>query len=172
MIKYGWIWEKSKVGNVFNCKNAPQKNFENIMIFSNGTIANGSHKKMPYFPQGLIDVNMTKKNQRKVSDVGTIANRPSRKNGSEYTQTKTNYPRQILKFNNEQGLHPTQKPVALLEYLIKTYTQEGETVLDFTAGSMSTAIACINTNRKGIMIEEDDHYFKVGSDRVDQALQE
>ena len=172
MFKYDWIWEKSKVGNVFNCKNAPQKNFENIMIFSNGTIANGSHKKMPYFPQGLIDVNMTKKNQRKVSDVGTIANRPSRKNGSEYTQTKTNYPRQILKFNNEQGLHPTQKPVALLEYLIKTYTQEGETVLDFTAGSMSTAIACINTNRKGIMIEEDDHYFKVGSDRVDQALQE
>ena len=70
------------------------------------------------------------------------------------------------------SLHPTQKPVPLLEYLIKTYTQEGETVLDFTAGSMSTAIACINTNRKGIMIEKDDHYFKVGSDRVDQALQE
>ena len=125
---------------------------------------------MPYFPQGLIDVNMTKKNQRKVSDVGTIANRPSRKNGSEYTQTKTNYPRQILKFNNEQGLHPTQKPVPLLEYLIKTYTQEGETVLDFTAGSFSTGVACVNLNRKGIMIEMDDKYFDIAKDRIEKAL--
>ena len=81
-------------------------------------------------------------------------------------------PRSIQKFNTEVGLHPTQKPVALLEYLIKTYTQEGETVLDFTAGSMSTAIACINTNRKGIMIERDEHYFKVGSERVKKTLSE
>jgi len=164
--KYDWVWEKSKVGNVFNCKNAPQKNFENIMIFSNGTIANGSNKKMPYFPQGLIDVSITKKNQRKVSDVGTIANRPSRKNGSEYTQTKTNYPRQIIKFNNEQGLHPTQKPVALLEYLIKTYTQEGETVLDFTMGSGSTLVAAKNTNRHAIGIELDETYFKIAQERI------
>ena len=70
------------------------------------------------------------------------------------------------------GLHPTQKPVALLEDLIKTYSNEVDTVLDFTAGSMSTAIACINTNRKGIMIEKDEHHFKVGSDRVAKALQE
>jgi len=164
--KYDWVWEKSKVGNVFNCKNAPQKNFENIMIFSNGTIANGSNKKMPYFPQGLIDVSITKKNQRKVSDVGTIANRPSRKNGSEYTQTKTNYPRQIIKFNNEQGLHPTQKPVALLEYLIKTYTQENETVLDFTMGSGSTGVAAKNTNRKFIGIELDKTYFNIAQERM------
>ena len=167
--KYDWVWEKSKVGNVFNCKNAPQKNFENIMIFSNGTIANGSHKKMPYFPQGLIDVNITKKNQRKVSDVGTIANRPSRKNGSEYIQTKTNYPRQIIKFNNEQGLHPTQKPVALLEYLIKTYTNEGETVLDFTFGSCSTGVACLNTNRKFLGVEMDDKYFDIGVNRMQES---
>lgn len=79
----------------------------------------------------------------------------------------------MLKFSSEsKTVHPTQKPVALLEYLIKTYTQEGETVLDFTAGSMSTAIACINTNRKGIMIEKDPHYFKVGSERVERALSE
>ena len=166
MFKYDWVWEKSKVGNVFNCKNAPQKNFENIMIFSNGTIANGSNKKMPYFPQGLIDVSITRKNQRKDSDVGTIANRPSRKNGSEYTQTKTNYPRQIIKFNNEQGLHPTQKPVALLEYLIKTYTQENETVLDFTMGSGSTGVACKNTNRSFIGIELDHNYFEIAKERI------
>ena len=72
----------------------------------------------------------------------------------------------------EYKIHTTQKPVALLEYLIKTYTQEGENVLDFTAGSMSTAIACINTNRRGIMIEKDEHYFKVGSERVEKALSE
>lgn len=166
MFKYDWIWEKSKVGNVFNCKNAPQKNFENIMVFSNGTIANGSNKKMPYFPQGLIDVNIAKKNQRKVGDVGTIANRPSRKNGSEYVQTKTNYPRQILKFSNEQGFHPTQKPVELLEYLIKTYTQEGETVLDFTCGSGSTLVAAKNTSRHAIGIELDKNYFEIAKERI------
>ena len=70
------------------------------------------------------------------------------------------------------GYHPTQKPVALLEDLIKTYSNEGDTVMDFTAGSMSTAIACINTNRNGIMIEKDEHYFKIGSDRINQALNE
>ncbi len=165
-FKYDWIWEKSKVGNVFNCKNAPQKNFENIMVFSNGTIANGSDKKMPYFPQGLIDVNIAKKNQRKVGDFGTIANRPSRKNGSEYVQTKTNYPRQILKFSNEQGFHPTQKPVALLEYLIKTYTQENETVLDFTMGSGSTGVAARNLNRSFIGIELDEKYFEIARERI------
>ncbi len=78
-----------------------------------------------------------------------------------------------LEIANQRGkMHPTQKPVALMEYLIKTYTNEDEFVLDFTAGSMSTAIACINTNRKGIMIEKDEYYFKVGSDRVSKALQE
>ena len=75
-------------------------------------------------------------------------------------------------FITKTRLHPTQKPVDLLEYLIKTYSNEGEVVLDFTAGSMSTAIACINTNRNGIMIEKDDHYFKVGSERVKNTLSE
>ena len=83
------------------------------------------------------------------------------------------YKSNIFQYKKDyDGFHPTQKPVALLEDLIQTYSNEGNTVLDFTAGSMSTAIACINTNRKGIMIEKDEHYFKVGSDRVAQALQE
>lgn len=164
--KYDWQWEKSKVGNVFNAKNAPLKCHENIMVFSAGTIANGSNKKMPYFPQGLIEVGITKKNQRKVSDVGTIGNRPSRKNGSEYIQTKTNYPKNILKFASEQGLHPTQKPVALLEYLIKTYTNEGETVLDFTMGSGGTGVAAKNTGRKFIGIELDEKYFEIAKNRI------
>ena len=83
------------------------------------------------------------------------------------------YKSNILEYKKDyNGYHPTQKPVLLLEDLIKTYSNEDETVLDFTAGSMSTAIACINTSRKGIMIEKDPHYFKVGSERVEKALSE
>ncbi len=83
------------------------------------------------------------------------------------------YKSNILEYKKDyNGYHPTQKPVLLLEDLIKTYSNEDETVLDFTAGSMSTAIACINTNRKGIMIEKDSHYFKVGSERVERAFSE
>ena len=79
----------------------------------------------------------------------------------------------LLHYAKDRGsFHPTQKPVALLADLIKTYTNEGDTVLDFAAGSFTTAIACINTNRKGIMIEKDPHYFKIGSERVERALSE
>ena len=164
--KYDWIWEKSKVGNIFNCKNAPQKNFENIIVFSEGTIANGSIRKMPYFPQDLIKVDIKRSNTARSSIKGTINERPSRLNSSSYKQSFTNYPRQILRFNNQQGFHPTQKPVALLEYLIKTYTQEGETVLDFCMGSGSTGVACKNTNRSFIGIELDETYFEIASERI------
>ena len=164
--KYDWIWEKSKVGNIFNCKNAPQKNFENIIVFSEGTIANGSIRKMPYFPQDLIKVDIKRSNTAKSSIKGTINERPSRLNSSSYKQSFTNYPRQILRFNNQQGFHPTQKPVALLEYLIKTYTQENETVLDFTMGSGSTGVACVNTGRHFIGIEQEEKYFLVAQERI------
>ena len=82
------------------------------------------------------------------------------------------YPKQVLELGVvERGtVHPTQKPVALMEYLIKTYTNEGETVLDFAAGSFTTGVACVNTNRKGIMIEKDEHYFKVGSERIESFV--
>lgn len=167
--KYDWIWEKSKVGNIFNCKNAPQKNFENIIVFSEGTIANGSIRKMPYFPQDLIKVDIKRSNTAKSSIKGTINERPSRLNSSSYKQSFTNYPRQILRFNNQQGFHPTQKPVALLEYLIKTYTQEGETVLDFCMGSGSTIVAAKNTNRSAIGIELDEKYFEIAKNRIESA---
>ena len=170
--KYDWVWEKNRFVGFLNCKNAPIKCYEHIHVFSEGKTANGSKNNMPYYPQGLVEVNRKRKNRdNPIDDV--IGDRPSRKGG--YNQKFEGYPTNILKYKSDsigQQLHPTQKPVPLLEYLIKTYTQEGETVLDFTAGSMSTAIACINTNRKGIMIEKDEHYFKVGSDRVAQALQE
>ena len=79
------------------------------------------------------------------------------------------YPKTVLKFNKETGSHPTQKPVALLEYLIRTYTNEGETVLDFTMGSGSTGVACVNTNRRFIGIELDDGYFEIAKKRIEEA---
>ena len=167
IFRYDWYWEKPRGTGFLNSKKMPLKHIEKIHVF---------YKKLPsYFPQM------------------TTGHKPQRPSGNDYVVpstyrndlkqsenttalSTTRYPRNILKFNNVNSqhgqLHPSQKPVDLLEYLIKTYTQEGETVLDFTAGSMSTAIACINTNRKGIMIEKDDHYFKVGSERVAQALRE
>ena len=85
-----------------------------------------------------------------------------------YEQWYTNYPSNILEFNTDRGLHPTQKPVALLEYLIKTYTDEGDLVLDFTMGSGSTGVACLNTNRRFIGIELDKEYFEIAKDRIEK----
>ena len=89
-------------------------------------------------------------------------------NKSEYK----NYPRTILQFKRERGSHPTQKPVALLEYLIRTYTNEGETVLDNAAGSGSTGVACVNTNRNFIGMELDENYFNIAQKRINQAIQD
>ena len=87
-------------------------------------------------------------------------------------QTKYGYPNTVINFNIERGLHPTQKPVALMEYLIKTYTNENEIVLDFTMGSGTTGVACINTNRNFIGIELDEGYFKIAQDRISTAGKE
>ena len=163
-LKYEWIWEKTTATGHLNANKMPMKSHENILVFYNNLPTYNPQKTTGHKP-----ANSYTKHQG---------------DGSNYGETKVGisgggqtdrYPRSVQVFKTDKqkvSLHPTQKPVALLEYLIKTYTQEGETVLDFTAGSMSTAIACINTNRKGIMIEKDEHYFKIGSDRVAQALQE
>ena len=154
-FKYDWIWNKSPTG-FLNAKKMPLKNTENISIF---------YKKLPtYKPQGLIDVNISCKNERPNRRVSTH-------NGGElsgvYKQTKSGYPKQILKYSNETGLHPTQKPIALMEYLIKTYTNEGETVLDNCMGSGTTAIACMNTNRNFIGFEKDKDIFNVAQKRIE-----
>lgn len=165
-FKYEWIWEKSIVGNIFNCKNSPLKNIENISVFSPASIANGSNVMMKYYPQGLIRIDKQRNNTTdgKLKN-NTIGFRPSRT--GNYRQTQTNYPKQILKYAADYGgIHPTQKPVKLIEYLIKTYTQEGELILDNTAGSGTLAIAAINTNRNYICIEKDPHYFEVMRDRI------
>jgi site-specific DNA-methyltransferase (adenine-specific) len=164
--KYDWYWKKNKVTGFTHCKNKPMKDVELVSIFSEGTTVHKSQSKnrMTYNPQDLIRVDKTCKNGN--GKFGTInGKRPSHK--ETYTQEFTNYPKMIIDFKSDTKLsHPTQKPVALMEYLIKTYTNENETVLDFTMGSCSTGVACKNTNRNFIGIEMDENYFNIAKQRI------
>ena len=162
MFKYDWVWNKTKPQGFLNAKARPLVEHELIHVFSSGTCTSTS-KTMTYNPQGLINVDVLLKN----TDTESMGKRKSRKSGSEYKQTQSGYPRSILRYAHDQSkLHPTQKPVALLEYLIRTYTQENETVLDFTMGSGSTGVACKNTNRSFIGIELDQKYFEIAKERI------
>ena len=134
--KYDLIWEKNNAGNFQLCKKQFLKYHENISVF---------YKKQPtYNPQGLIKLEkpIIQSNKGKAGKLGHLASESKRE---KYTQNYTNYPKSILKFPRpSKNVHPTQKPVELLEYLIKTYTNEGETVLDNCMGSGSTGVACVN----------------------------
>ena len=167
IYRYKWIWFKTKRGNFVNAKNRPMTSYEEILVFSKGTTANGSKIKMKYYPQGLIPIH--KINIDNGTRFGTMAGkRPSHK--KETIQEYTNYPFDVLQFESVgKPIHPTQKPVALLEYLIKTYTNEGETVLDNCMGSGSTGIACVNTNRNFIGIELDEKYFNIAKERIEKT---
>lgn len=161
LLKYEWIWEKNKATGFLNSKKMPLKAHENILIF---------YKKLPvYNPQGLVKKEIptiNKGSRGRMSEVSNygVANKDA-------VQEYENYPRDVLKFGVVmKPIHPTQKPVDLLEYLIKTYTNEGEVVLDNCMGSGSTGVACINTGRKFIGIEKDDTYFNVAKERINNAL--
>lgn len=166
MFKYCWIWVKSRKGDVFNAKNKPLRGHEEIAVFSKGTTANKSDRRMTYNPQGVRQCDVTRTNTRK--DRAFVSIRPSHKD--RYRQTQTGYPDSVLRFDNDVGtVHPTQKPVALMEYLIKTYTNEGDTVLDNCMGSGTTGVACANTNRKFIGMELDSDYFRIARRRIAEA---
>lgn len=162
MLKYEWIWEKTTATGHLNAKKCPMKAHENILVF---------YKNLPtYNPQ------KTTGHKRKTSKADR-----SKLNGDCYGKQEgftvydstDRYPRSVQVFSTDKQkvkLHPTQKPVALLEYLIKTYTNEGETVLDFTMGSGSTGVACVNTNRNFIGIELDENYFNIAESRINQVL--
>ena len=168
IYKYNWHWNKIKPSSFFNAKNAPMKKFEDVVVFSKANIANGSKNMMKYNPQGLIGCGKIRppKNDS-VPNQSTIGKRPSRANS--YKQDFTNYPTDLIEFSFEQKpIHPTQKPLELMEYLIKTYTNEGETVLDNCMGSGSTGVACRNTNRHFIGIEQDKKYFDIAVKRVSE----
>lgn len=163
MLRYEWIWEKTSATGHLNAKKMPMKAHENILVF---------YKKLPtYNPQ------KTTGHKRKVSKAEHKINCVKTTNYGEHGLTTYDsterYPRSVQVFKTDkqkEALHPTQKPVSLLEYLIKTYTNEGETVLDNCMGSCSTGIACINTNRNFIGIELDDTYFEICKNRVAQYM--
>lgn len=161
MFKYEWVWDGKRAANFAQAPYMPLKNCESVLVFSYATIAANSANRMRYNPQGLVSINRVCKG-KKAND-----HRPNRRTQPDYTQTKTGYPTQILDFPKDaKPVHPTQKPVALMEYLIKTYTNEGETVLDFAMGSGSTGVACLNTGREFIGIEKDEKYFEIAKGRI------
>ena len=153
MFKYDWVWSKPRPSNPQLAKKQVLKVHENISVF---------YKKLgTYNPQGLEEIPESKRKLHNPENslLGHCVRKP-------YIQTHTNYPRSIINFGVERGIHPTQKPVALMEYLIRTYTNEGETVLDFTMGSGTTGVACINTGRNFVGIEKDAEYFKITQERL------
>lgn len=166
--KYDWVWEKPNGSDPFQCRKRPMNNIENISVF---------YKQQPlYLPQMVEAKKYKRKGGTKEIEVfGCIKD-------ASY-ESNQRYPMRILKYNKEgqigsneerakNRLHPTQKPIALLEYLIKTYTLENETILDFTMGSGSTGVACVNTNRNFIGIEMDDKYFEIAKDRISNKTDE
>lgn len=152
--KYDWIWNKKNSGSGLNAKHQPLKICEIISVFS-------KHNYYPIMVKGKMR-NKKSGGSKKGSVVGEIKS-------TEDNYNDLYYPKNIIEISNavQKGKqHPTQKPVALMEYLIKTYTNENEIVLDFTMGSGSTGVACQNTNRDFIGIEQDDKYFKIAEQRI------
>ena len=171
LYKYEWIWIKNVATGHLEAKNKPLRKFENIIVFSKGNSANGCKNRITYNPQGLIEVNKTKK----TSSTSIWGTRPSRQKGNITVQKYTNYPVNILEFKKDKGrLHPTQKPVELLKYLIRTYTNDGETILDNCMGSGSTgqAVLEIGGDRKFIGIEMNDNYFDIAYNRINGYIYE
>ena len=162
-FRYLWYWKKNNVTGFTYARYQPMRCIEDIAVFY--------RKKPTYNPQGLVELKKPRELKTKKSDLYTLRG----KEGA--TQKFTNYPRHLLEFSNgstsgKNRLHPTQKPVALLEYLIKTYTNEGETVLDNCMGSGSTGVACVNTGRRFIGIELDKNYFDIAAQRIAAAQKE
>ncbi len=159
MFKYELIWEKPRPSNFYFAKNGIMKYHESILVF---------YKEKPTFNPVLI--------MGKPNHASTITKRKKDNETGANTNVITinissiKYPKSILKFNNEIGLHPTQKPVALFEYLIKTYTNKGDLVLDNCIGSGTTAVACKHLKRKYIGIEISPKYCKIAKERLRQEI--
>ena len=159
LYKYDWIWNKKKGGNPLLSKIQPIKIYENIMVFGKG--------KLNYYPIMIDRDNPKSRGKNK----GILSETTNNCFSEDKTYTQY-YPKAIIEFSNanqNNKLHPTQKPVALFEYLIKTYTNEGETVLDNCMGSGTTGVACVNTNRNFIGIELDPTYFDIAQKRIAEA---
>jgi site-specific DNA-methyltransferase (adenine-specific) len=163
-FKHEWIWHKSKSGSAFTAKVRPMAKHESVLVFGGG--------KITYNPQ--MKVGEPYSRTRKPPPINNHGLGLGRNGDSTTVNTGTRYPDSVIffqqKWRRQDQLHPTQKPVALMEYLIRTYTNKGETVLDNTAGSFTTGVACLNTNRCFIGIEKDETYFEVGKKRIQEAI--
>lgn len=163
MLKYGLYWRKTRATGHLNAKKMPMKDVEDCLVF---------YAESPvYNPQGLKVLNKRQKNSASHVARGVSSDPTSVVTGGitneDYLQEFTNYPRQMLDFASEGSTqHPTQKPAALCEYLIKTYTNEGDLVLDNTMGSGTTGLACMNINRNFIGIEQDANYYEIAKRRI------
>jgi site-specific DNA-methyltransferase (adenine-specific) len=151
-----WIWEKSITTNFLNCKKSPLKEHENILVFKNGS-------KASYSP---------------IMEPGDPYKTNARTGGACYGKTKAvttvsdgqRYPKTIIRVDSERGDHPTQKPVALFAYLIRTYSKPGDIVLDCCAGSGTAGVACVETGRRWILIEKEKKYCEIARGRIDRAI--
>jgi site-specific DNA-methyltransferase (adenine-specific) len=162
LFRHEWVWEKHKGTNFYQVKRAPMKVHESVLVFSKGLYT--------YNPQMTEGASYKKRgSQHKLPEDHVMT--PCKNIGySDNLDTSKRYPTSVQFFSNHNQkadrFHPTQKPVALLEYLIKTYTLEGETVLDNCAGSFTTAVACDNINRNWICIEKEEEYCNIGLTRI------
>jgi site-specific DNA-methyltransferase (adenine-specific) len=155
LFRYEWIWEKNRPTGFLDANRRPLNNYESILVFS---------KEAPvYYPQmtgGKLHHRQTRHSKPQTAVCGAFRY-------LETTESNMYYPRRVVKFSTERNtVHPTQKPVALMEYLIRTYTREGETVLDNCMGSGTTGVACVNLNRNFVGIELDKKYFQTAENRI------
>lgn len=161
MYKYDWIWDKTTATGHLVAKYRPMQQTEDIVVFGKGRV--NYYPIMTDRPKNKIQKSYEASRSEIYGDVS--------KNKRIVKVYDTWYPKTLLKFKTERGLHPTQKPVALCEYLIRTYTQEGETVLDNVMGSGTTGVACLKTKRKFIGIELEEKYFKIAKERIEAQAQ-
>ena len=176
MFKYCWVWDKKLAANFLAAKKMPLIRTEDVCVFSMGGANNGAKIPMSYLPQ-MVDREKPRKGV--LNKIGNAKNPKyhhlKNDNHKEVSAVwDKRYPTNLIEIPNTnrkktESHHPTQKPVALMEYLIKTYTNEGETVLDFTMGSGTTMVAAKRLNRHGIGIELDEQYFKIAQERIDAA---
>ena len=170
--KYDWIWHKNNTSGFALAKKQPMRNHENIIVF---------YKKQCLYNYIKEPRDMTEESKKRMNyDFTTVKGENVVQNGLKKVQfipedKNLAYPKTVKYFknianNSKERVHPTQKPVALMEYLVKTYTNEGDTVLDFTMGSGSTGVACLNINRKFIGIELDENYFEITKNRINNIV--
>jgi site-specific DNA-methyltransferase (adenine-specific) len=160
MFKYDWYWEKERLTNIHQVKRRAGKTVETITVFY--------ENQCIYNPQMQLYTGVPRSNKVRDGRIGGLSD-DAPKRVKEYKDNGTRYPTQVLKFKRDiltSNLHPTQKPIELMEYMVKTYTHEGDTVLDFTMGSGTTGVACKNLNRKFIGVEMDGGYFDIAKERI------